>query len=94
MIVEARGQHDDSCYRGTRGGDSGPALGFGPTFVVHHCPMKAYVGSVDQQGLRWFFPEDVIPRELLPHLRAAVRAVDDGRLVLVNDEDAEAIGPI
>ena len=54
--------------------------------------MKAYVGSIDQAGLRWFLPEDVIPRDLLRH---------DGRRwftrsmtavwVLLDDEDAEAI---
>src|SRR5262245_60204743 len=29
--------------------------------------MRAYVGTVDQRGLQWFLPEDVIPRDLLPH---------------------------
>src|SRR3954453_5733145 len=30
-------------------------------------PMRAYAGTVDHRGLRWFVPEDVIPRDLLRH---------------------------
>ena len=54
--------------------------------------MKAYVGAVDHQGLRWFVPEDVIPRDLLPHLvRGWLTRSITAVWVLVNDEDAEAI---
>ena len=54
--------------------------------------MKAYVGTVDQLGLRWFFPEDVIPRDLLPHfVRGWLTRSTTAVWVLVNDEDAEAI---
>ena len=54
--------------------------------------MKAYVGTVDQLGLRWFFPEDVIPRDLLPHFaRGWLTRSTTAVWVLVNDEDAEAI---
>jgi hypothetical protein len=54
--------------------------------------MKAYVGSVDQAGLRWFLPEDVIPTDLLRHdgrrwFTRSMTAVWD----LLDDEDAEAI---
>ena len=54
--------------------------------------MKAYVGTVDQLGLRWFFPEDVIPRDLLPHFaRGWLTRSTTPVWVLVNDEDAETI---
>ena len=54
--------------------------------------MKAYVGTVDQLGLRWFFPEEVIPRDLLPHFaRGWLTRSTTAVWVLVNDEDAEAI---
>ena len=54
--------------------------------------MKAYVGTVDQLGLRWFFPEDVIPRDLLLHLMCGwLTRSTTAVWVLVNDEDAEAI---
>ena len=54
--------------------------------------MKAYVGTVDQLGLRWFFPEDVIPRDLLSHCsRGWLTRSTTAVWVLVNDEDAEAI---
>jgi hypothetical protein len=54
--------------------------------------MRAYVGAVDRQGLRWFFPEDAIPRDLLPHLvRGWSTRATTAVWVLVNDEDAEAI---
>jgi hypothetical protein len=54
--------------------------------------MKAYVGSVDQAGLRWFLPEDVIPKDLLQHdarrwFTRSMTAV----WALLADEDAEAI---
>ena len=54
--------------------------------------MRAYAAMVDHSGLRWFLPEEVIPRDLI---RQAVRA--DGTTAtmavwaLVADEDAEAI---
>jgi hypothetical protein len=54
--------------------------------------MKAYVGAVDQEGLRWFFPEDVIPRDpLLQLVRAWSTRSTTAVWVLVHDEDAEAI---
>ena len=54
--------------------------------------MKAYVGTVDQLGLRWFRPEDVIPRDLLPQFaRGWLTRSTTAVWVLVNDEDAEAI---
>jgi hypothetical protein len=54
--------------------------------------MKAYVGTVDQLGLRWFLPEDVIPRDLLPQFaRGWLTRSTTAVWVLVNDEDAEAI---
>jgi hypothetical protein len=54
--------------------------------------MKAYVGSVDQQGLRWFFRDDVIPRDLWPQLvRSGFGRSTAAVWFLVHDEDAEAI---
>ena len=54
--------------------------------------MKAYVGVVDQLGLRWFFPEDVIPRDLLSHLvRSWLTRSTTAIWILVKDEDAEAV---
>ena len=54
--------------------------------------MKAYVGTVDQLKSRWFFPEDVIPRDLLPHFaRGWLTRSTTAGWVLVKDEDAEAI---
>ena len=54
--------------------------------------MRAYVGTLDHLGLRWFFPEDVIPRDLLPHLvRGWLTRSTTAVWVLVKDEDAEAI---
>ncbi len=54
--------------------------------------MKAYVGTVDHLGLRWFFPEDVIPRDLLLHyVRGWSTRSTTAVWVLVKDEDAEAI---
>jgi hypothetical protein len=54
--------------------------------------MRAYAGVVDQGGLRWFLPEEVIPRDLL---RQSVRAGLTGAMTavwaLVAEEDAEAI---
>jgi hypothetical protein len=54
--------------------------------------MRAYAGIVDQRGLRWLLPEEVIPRELLRH------AVETDWMhsttavwALLADEDAEAI---
>jgi hypothetical protein len=54
--------------------------------------MRAYAGIVDQRGLRWFLPEEVIPRDLLRHAVGA-----DGThattavWALLADADAEAI---
>jgi hypothetical protein len=54
--------------------------------------MKAYVGSVDQDGLRWFLPEDVMPKEILRHcLREWSSRSTTAVWALVADEDAEAI---
>ena len=54
--------------------------------------MRAYVGAVDHQGLRWFVPEDVIPRDLLPQLvRGWLTRSTTAVWVLVKDEDAEAV---
>jgi hypothetical protein len=54
--------------------------------------MKAYVGVVDQLGLRWFFLEDVIPRDLLSHLvRSWYTRSTTAIWILVKDEDAEAV---
>ena len=54
--------------------------------------MKAYVGVVDQLGLRWFFPEDVIPRDFLSHLvRSWLTRSTTAIWILVKDEDAEAV---
>ena len=54
--------------------------------------MRAYVGAVDHLGLRWFVPEDVIPRDLLLHfVRSWPTRSTTAVWVLVNDEDAEAI---
>jgi hypothetical protein len=50
--------------------------------------MKAYVGAVDQLGLRWFFPEDVIPRDFV---RGWLTRSTTAVWVLVTDKDAEAI---
>ena len=54
--------------------------------------MRAYAGTVDQRGLRWFLPEEILPRDLLRHavvvgLTRSTTAV----WALVADEDAEAI---
>jgi hypothetical protein len=54
--------------------------------------MKAYVGSVDQAGLRWFLPEDVVPRDLLRHdVRRWVSLSMTVVWALLDDEDAEAV---
>ena len=54
--------------------------------------MRAYAGTVDQRGLRWFLPEDVIPRELLRHcVVAGLTRSTTAVWALVADEDAEAI---
>ena len=54
--------------------------------------MRAYAGTVDQRGLRWFLPEDVIPRELLRHsVVAGLSRSTTAVWALVADEDAEAI---
>jgi len=54
--------------------------------------MRAYAGTVDQVGLRWFLPEDVIPRELLRHsVVAGLSRSTTAVWALVADEDAEAI---
>jgi hypothetical protein len=54
--------------------------------------MRAYAGTVDHRGLRWFVPEDVIPRDLLRHsLREGSTRSMTAVWALVADEDAEAI---
>jgi hypothetical protein len=54
--------------------------------------MRAYAGTVDQGGLRWFLPEEVIPRELLWHaVRAGWTHATTAVWALLADEDAEAI---
>ena len=54
--------------------------------------MRAYAGTVDQRGLRWFLPEEVIPRELLRHaVRADGTHATTAVWALLADEDAEAI---
>jgi hypothetical protein len=54
--------------------------------------MKAYVGSVDQAGLRWFLAEDVIPKDLLRHdVRRWFTRSMTAVWALLDDEDAEAI---
>ena len=54
--------------------------------------MRAYAGTVDQRGLRWFLPEEVIPRDLLRHaVRTGWTGSTTAILALVVDEDAEAI---
>jgi len=54
--------------------------------------MKAYVGSVDQEGLRWFLPEDVVPNDLLPHdVRRWLTESTTAVWALLDDEDAAAI---
>jgi len=54
--------------------------------------MKAYVGTVDQMGLRWFLAEDVIPRDLLRHdLREWASRSTTAVWALLDDEAAEAI---
>ena len=54
--------------------------------------MRAYAGTVDQRGLLWFLPEEVIPRDLLRH--AMVAGWTHSTTVvwaLLADEDAESI---
>jgi hypothetical protein len=47
---------------------------------------------VDHRGLRWFLPEEVIPRDLLRHCVGAGWAPSMTAVwALVADEDAEAI---
>ena len=54
--------------------------------------MRAYAGTVDHSGLRWFLPEEVIPRELLQHaVRAGWTHSATAVWALLADEDAEAI---
>src|SRR5262249_27852090 len=54
--------------------------------------MRAYAGTVDQRGLRWFLPEEVIPRDLLWHaVRAGLTHATTAVRPLLTDEDAEAI---
>src|SRR4051794_27014204 len=51
-------------------------------------PMRAYAGTVDQVGLRWFLPEEVIPRELLRHsVGAGLTRSSTLVWALVADED-------
>ena len=54
--------------------------------------MRAYAGTVDQRGLRWFLLEEVIPRDLLRHsVVAGLTRSTTAVWALVADEDAEAI---
>src|SRR4051812_15861220 len=54
--------------------------------------MRAYTGTVDQRGLRWFLPEEVIPGELLRYsVEAGLARSTTAVWALVADEDAEAI---
>ena len=54
--------------------------------------MRAYAGTVDQRGLRWFLPEEAIPRDLLRHaVVAGLTRSTTAVWALVADEDAEAI---
>jgi hypothetical protein len=54
--------------------------------------MKAYVGSVDQAGLRWFLAEDVMPRGLLRHeVRRRLSESTTAVWALLDDEAAAAI---
>ena len=54
--------------------------------------MRAYAGAVDQRGLHWFLPEEVLPRDLLRHsVVAGLTRSTTAIWALVADEDAEAI---
>ena len=54
--------------------------------------MRAYSGIVDQRGLRWFLPEEVIPRDLLRHsVVTGMSRSTTAVWAIVADEDAEAI---
>jgi hypothetical protein len=54
--------------------------------------MKAYMASVDQEGLRWFLPEDVVPNDLFPHdVRRWLTQSTTAVWALLDDEDAAAI---
>ena len=54
--------------------------------------MRAYAGTVDHSGLRWFLPEEVIPRDLLRHaVVAGLTRSTTAVWALVADEDVEAI---
>jgi hypothetical protein len=54
--------------------------------------MRAYAGIVDQRGLRWFLPEEIIPKDLLRHaVRAGWTHATTAVWALLADEDAEAI---
>jgi hypothetical protein len=54
--------------------------------------MKAYVGSVDQAGLRWFVPEDVMPTGLLRHeVRRWLTGSTTAVWALLDDEAVAAI---
>ena len=54
--------------------------------------MRAYAGTVDQRGLRWFLLEEFIPRDLLRHaVRAGLTRSTTVVWALLADEDAEAI---
>jgi hypothetical protein len=54
--------------------------------------MKAYVGSVDRAGLRWFLPEGVVATGLLRHeARRRLSGSTTAVWALLDDEAAEAI---
>jgi hypothetical protein len=54
--------------------------------------MRAYAGTVDQRSLRWFLPEEVIPRDWLRHAVVAGWTRSTTAVwAMVADEDVEAI---
>jgi hypothetical protein len=54
--------------------------------------MRAYAGTIDQSGLRWFLPEEVMPKDVLRHAgRAGWTHATTPIWALLADEDAEAI---
>jgi hypothetical protein len=53
---------------------------------------RAYAGTMDHKGLRWFVSEEVLPRDLLRHaLRDGSTRWTTAVWALVAAEDAEAI---
>src|SRR5262249_9867725 len=71
---------------------AGPAAWLRPRLRGTRLAMRAYAGAVDQGGLRWFLPEEVIPRDLLRHaVVAGLSRSTTAVWALLADEDAEAI---